>query len=354
MYKAYDCFVLKENIMQRLIIIAAHSMAVTASGGFILRQIKIFSLLLLLLFIPPVLAYENIPIIGSYYETFMDVNLHLGDSTNKDLTPPDPTGLSYTYTFSLYGGPKRQEVRLLLTTINILPSAAKDKREYNDLVYINGVEVGNLNDKTGTDQQDYNPQKMEFIFSSDLLREGDNNLTITSGSNLDGTNYDDFAISTIYLEQYGKVRHWLFSYVTPEIVFIVLFVIMVVLAVYGYQVHKRHKLPVKYQLLLLGGLGAIMGLILMIIIQDNMLGLLILLSLAVGVALMLIVLAVLAVEKYLFHRGIMPEHFLFLLRPLIFLILTLILMLISYQYLYFDPGGPKPTYGVPVHRPEKE
>jgi hypothetical protein len=121
----------------------------------------------------------------------------------------------------MYGEPKRQEVRLLLTTVNVQPSAAKAEREYNDLVYVNGVIIGRLNDKTGSGQPDYSPRQMELIFSSDMLRQGQNKLTITSGSNLDGTNYDDFVISTIYMEQYGKVRHWLFSYVSPEIVVIV-------------------------------------------------------------------------------------------------------------------------------------
>lgn len=319
-----------------------------------MRQIKLFTLLFLLLLVPSVSAYENIPIIGYYYENAVDVNQHLGDNTDNNLIPPAPTGLSYTNTFSLYGSPKRQEVRLLLKTINVQPSAAKDEREYNDLVYINGVVVGRLNDKTGIDQQDYNPQKMEFIFSSNLLKEGENRLMITSGSNLDGTNYDDFAISTIYMEQYGEVRHWLFSYAAPETVVIALFVIMAALAVYGYQMYKRRRLSGKYQLLLIGGLGAITGMILTINIQDNLAGLLVLLCLVGGIAILFIGFAGLTIAKYLFHRGIIPAHFLFLLRPLVFLVLILIFMLISYQYLYFDPGGPKPTYGVPVHRPEKE
>lgn len=319
-----------------------------------MKQIKLFILLFLLLLIPSVSAYESIPIIGYFYESAVDVNQHLGDNTDNALVPPEPTSISYINTFSIYGSPRRQEVRLLLTTVNVQPSAAKDEREYNDFVYINGIVVGKLNDKTGTDQQDYNPRKMEFIFSSDLLREGENNLMITSGSNLDGTNYDDFAISTIYMEQYGKVRHWLFSYVAPEIVYIALVVIMAALAVYGYQVHKRRRLSGKYQLLLFGGLGGIMGMILMINIQDNLVGLLVLLGLFAGIALLFIILAGMTIAKYLFHRGILPAHYLFLLRPLVFLVLTLIFMVISYQYLYFDPGGPKPTYGVPVHRPEKE
>ncbi len=319
-----------------------------------MRQIKLFTLMFLLLLIPSVSAYQNIPIIGNYYESAVDVNFHLGDNTDNDLMPPAPTGLSYTKTFSMYGGPKRQEVRLFLTTVNVQPSAAKDEREYNDLVYLNGVIVGKLNDKTGTDQQDYDPRKMEFIFSSDLLREGENTLMITSGSNLDGTNYDDFTISTIYMEQYGKVRHWLFSYIEPELVILVLVVIMIGLTVYGYLVHRRRKLSVTYQMLLAGGLGAIMGMILMINIQDNLVGILVIFGLVGSIALMLVGLAVLTIAKYLFHRGIIPAHFLFLLRPLVFLLLTLAFMFISYQYLYFDPGGPKPTYGVPVHRPENE
>jgi len=319
-----------------------------------MRQIKLFTLLFLLLLIPSVSAYQNIPIIGNYYEYAMEVNLHLGDNTDNDLTPPAPTGLSYTNTFSMYGSPKRHEVRLLLTTVNVQPSAAKDEREYNDLVYLNGVILGRLNDKTGTDQQDYVPRKMEFIFNSDMLREGENSVMITSGSNLDGTNYDDFVISAIYMEQYGKVRHWLFSYIAPEIVVLVLVVIMIGLAVYGYLVHRRRKLSVTCQMLLVGGLGAIMGIILMIHIEESMLALVVLLCMVGGIALMLIGLAGMAVAKYLFHRGILPAHFLFLLRPIVFLVMTIIFMLISNQYLYFDPGGPQPTYGVPVHRPEKE
>jgi hypothetical protein len=318
-----------------------------------MRKIKLFSLLFLILLIPPVSAYDNIAILGPYGAA-LNVNIHLGDDTDNDLSPPEATGISYTHTFSMYGEPKRQEVRLLLTTVNVQPSGGKDEREYNDLVYVNGVIVGRLNDKTGTAKQDYSPQQMEMIFSSDLLREGENSLMITSGSNLDGTNYDDFSISIIYLEQYGKVRHWLFSYVAPEIVVLVLVIIMVVLAVYGYRVHKRRRLSENYQLLLVGGLGAIMGMILIINIQDNLIGFLVLLCLVGGIAFMLIGFAGMAVAKYLFHRGIMPAHFLFLLRPLVFLVLALIFMFISYQYLYFDPGGPKPTYGVPVHRPEKE
>lgn len=319
-----------------------------------MSQIKLFTLLFLLLLIPSVSAYQNIPIIGNYYEYAVEVNFHLGDNTDNSLTPPAPTGLSYTNTFSFYGTPKRHEVRLLLTTVNVQPSAAKDEREYNDFVYLNGIVIGKLNYKTGTDIQDYTPRMMEFIFSSDLLKEGENTLVITSGSNLDGTNYDDFTISTIYMEQYGKVRHWLFSYIAPEIVVLVLVVVMIVLAVYGYLMHRRRKLSVVYQMLLVGGLGAIMGIILMIYIEDIMLGFIVLLCMVGGIALLLIGLAGMAVAKYLFHRGILPGHFLFLLRPIVFLILTIIFIILSNQYLYFDPGGPRPTYGVPVHRPEKE
>jgi|GEM_PF-2387206 len=318
------------------------------------RKIKILNLFFLLLLFPSVSAYENIPVIGGYYDSPMVVNLHLGDNTDNDLMPPEPTELSYTYTFSLNSIPKRQEVRLILTTVNVQPSAAKNESEYNDLVYINEVVIGRLNDKTGTDKQDYSARKMEFIFSSDLLNQGVNRLKITSGSNLDGTNYDDFAISAIYMEQYGKVRHWLFSYVEPEIVVLILFVIMFGLAVFAYKAHKRHRLPEKYQLILGGGLGAIIGIILIIYIQNSLLILPVLLFLVGGTVILMAVLVIMTISKYLYHKSILPSSFLFLLRPLIFLILTLIFLFISYQYLYFDPGGPQPTYGVPIHRPKKE
>ncbi len=318
-----------------------------------IRLIKLVSLMFLFLLIPPVSAYDNIALLGPYGIAIKE-DIHLGDNTDNNLVPPAPTGLSYTRTFSVYGSPKRQEVRLILTTVNVQPSAAKDEREYNDIVFMNGINVGRLNDKTSSDQQDYSPQKMELVFSSDLLREGENNLTITSGSNLDGSNYDDFAISTLYMEQYRKPNHWLFSYIEPGTVVILMAVIMVALAASGYIEHRRRKLSRNYQLLLAGILGSIMGMILIINIQDNLLGFLVLFCLVGGIALLLVGLAGMAVAKFLFHRDILPAYFLFLLRPLIFLVLALVFMFISYQYLYFDPGGPKPTYGVPVHRPEKE
>lgn len=314
---------------------------------------KIILLLCLIFCIHSASGYEPIPIIGYYYNDGEEVNLHLGDDKDPDLTPSDPDILSYTKTFQVFSELKRQQVRLALTVVNVLPEGAKEEDVYNDLVYINGIYIGKLNDHIEGTEQDYNQQQVELIFSSDLIHKGENTLTVTSGANLEGTNYDDFVIESIYMEQYGGLRHWLFSHISPDIVILILAAIFMILTGSGYYLNRVDKLPSKYQFPLVVVLGAILGMILAIKNQDSLWGLILGFGLAGGIIIYFLGLLLLSAGKYILHKNILPIWFISLIRPLVFLILVLIFFIISYPLFYFDPGGPKPTYGVPPYRPEE-
>lgn len=312
---------------------------------------KIILLSCLIFIIHPASGYQPIPIIGFYNEEAEDVNVHLGDDTDPQLTPSDPGTVSYTHRFPMYNKLRRQEVRLVITVVNVLPSGAKEEGQYDDRIYINDNYIANLNDLVAGTQQDYESQQVELIFSSELLHRDDNTLTITAGANFDKSNYDDFVIESIYMEQYGGLKHWLFSYIPPGTVILLLVGVLIILAGSGYYLNRSQELPAVYQFLLAGAMGAVTGMIFTIKIQDNLFGIVILLGAAAGILIFVIALAGLAAVKYLLHRNILPVWFITFLRPLIFLVLILIFFIWSNQYFYFDPGGPKPTYGVPPHRP---
>ena len=315
---------------------------------------KIIFLLCLFLIIQSASGYQPIPIIGDYYEYAENVNIHLGDDTDPSLTPSAPDTISYTKSFSMYGELRRQQVRLIITVVNVLPSGAKDEGQYDDRVYINGNYIAKLNDLVEGTEQDYDPQQVELIFNSDLIHKGENTLTITAGANPDKSNYDDFVIASIYMEQYGGLKHWLFSYISPNTVILLMIGLLIILAGSGYYLNRNQKLPVLHQLVLACVLGAITGMILTIKNQDSLLGLVLGLGLAGGIIIFVIGLLGLTAVKYLLHRNFLPVWFMIFIRPLIFLFLILIFFIMSYPYFYFDPGGPKPTYGVPPYRPGKE
>jgi hypothetical protein len=285
---------------------------------------KIILLFCLILFIPLASGYEPIPLIGYFYDSAEEVKVHIGDDIDTELTPSDPDTLSYTKTFPMYNDIRRQEVRLVLTVVNVLPCGAKDEDVYNDLVYINGITIAKLNDHIGGTEQDYIPQQVELIFSSDLIHKGDNNLTVTSGANLDGTNYDDFVLESVYMEQYGGLRHWLFSRISPDTVILLMVGIFIILAGSGYYLNRVQKLPVMYQFLLAGALGAILGMISSIMTQDSLFGLFMLVILPYVIMTFLGGLLVLAAWKYLLHRNLEPVWFILIIRLLVFLILTVV------------------------------
>lgn len=315
--------------------------------------IKISTLVMFCLILGTLAAsgYTNIPMVGEIYGYGDDVRIHLGDDTDDSLSSPAPESVSYTYSFTQYKEAQRDDIRLVLTVVNVLPAGSKNEMEYNDDVYINDVKIGNLNDFIEGTDQDYVPTDVEFIFRSDLIHTGENTLTITSGSNADGTNYDDFAVESIYMEQYGKIKHWLYSYISPDSVALLLTGTLIILAGGAIYINKTRDISVIHQFITAGVLGIIFGMILFIKLNTYF-GFIFLIPIVIAFLSLFIGLMVLVTAKYLLKKDIHPQVFIKVINPLILLTLTFLSFILSSQYLFFSPGGPMPTYGVPVHRPE--
>ena len=304
--------------------------------------IKILTLILFCLILATSAAsgYTNIHMVGEIYGYGDDVKIHLGDDTDNSLSPPAPESVSYTYSFTQYREVQRDDIRLVLTVVNVLPAGAKNEMEYNDDVYINDVKLGNLNDFIESTDQDYVPTDVEFIFSSDLIHTGENTLTITSGSNADGTNYDDFVVESIYMEQYGKIKHWLYSYISPDSVALLLAGTLIVLAGGAIYINKTRGISVICQFITAGILGIIFGMILYIKLNNIYYGFVFLVPVVIAFLSLFIGLMVLITSKYLLQKDIHPQVFIKVINPLILLTLTFLSFILSNQYLFFSQGGP--------------
>lgn len=285
-------------------------------------------------------GYTNIHMVGEIYGYGDDVKIHLGDDTDNSLSPPVPESVSYTYSFTQYREVQRDDIRLVLTVVNVLPAKAKNEMEYNDDVYINDVKLGNLNDFIEGTDQDYIPTDVEFIFSSDLIHTGENTITITSGSNAEGTNYDDFVVESIYMEQHGKIKHWLYSYISPDSVTLLLTGTLIILAGGATYINKTRGISVIYQFITAGILGIIFGMILYIKLNNIYFGFVFLVPVVIAFLSLFIGLMVLITSKYLLQRDILPQVFVKVINPLILLTLAFLSFILSNQYLFFSQGGP--------------
>jgi outer membrane protein assembly factor BamB len=121
---------------------------------------------------------------------------HLGDGVKLKLTPADAEGTVYTKIFVL-NRIDGDTARITLTTKSVVPTDTAGIGLFHDQVYVNGNEVGKLNDYIEAKEQDNLPRSVTIYFSTKLLYSGENTITITSGSNADGTNYDDFEFSNL-------------------------------------------------------------------------------------------------------------------------------------------------------------
>jgi len=121
---------------------------------------------------------------------------HLGDGVKLKLTPADAEGTVYTKIFVL-DRIDGDTAGITLTTKNVVPIDTAGIGLFHDQVYVNGNEVGKLNDYIEAKEQDNLPRSVTIYFSTKLLHSGENTITITSGSNADGTNYDDFEFSNL-------------------------------------------------------------------------------------------------------------------------------------------------------------
>ncbi len=124
---------------------------------------------------------------------------HLGDGVKPELTPADAEGTVYTKTFVL----ERIDgdtAGIMLTTRSVVPTDSAGIGLFHNQVYVNGNKVGKLNDYIEAKEQDNLPRSVTIYLSTKLLHSGENNLTISSGSNADCSNYDDFEFYDLRLE----------------------------------------------------------------------------------------------------------------------------------------------------------
>jgi hypothetical protein len=121
---------------------------------------------------------------------------HLGDGIKPELMPADAEGTVYTKIFVL-DGIDGDTARITLTTKSVVPTDSDGIGMFYDQVYVNGNKVGKLNDYIEAKEQDNIPRSVTIYFSTKLLYSGENTINITSGSNADGTNYDDFEFSNL-------------------------------------------------------------------------------------------------------------------------------------------------------------
>ncbi|MDQ1275945.1 MAG: hypothetical protein QG610_1520 [Euryarchaeota archaeon] len=119
---------------------------------------------------------------------------HLGDDFKEDLNPGDPEGLIYKTTFTLDLSVEDplvdiESAELTLTGKNIVPGPTD---EFLDKVYINEIEIGNLNDYIPAGTQDSDSVKIAIPIHPSFFDPETNTIKISSGSNATGSNYDDF------------------------------------------------------------------------------------------------------------------------------------------------------------------
>jgi len=133
---------------------------------------------------------------------------HLGDDFKEDLIPKEPEGVVYTKTFFLDSEFDSPKLSLMIkSVVPVAPHEINDSTEYLDKVYINDVEVGILNPHVIPELE---TSKFWTLLDPNLLRIGDNTIKITSGSNRDGSNYDDFEFFNLELKGIRKTG-WVLS-----------------------------------------------------------------------------------------------------------------------------------------------
>lgn len=128
--------------------------------------------------------------LASATEIVIDIaHHHLGDNFKEELTPGEPGGLIYTATFNLDSPADIRSAELTLTAKSVVPGPAA---EFLDRVYLNEKEIGALNDYIPAQTPDDIAIDIAVPIDPTILKPGTNTIKITSGSNAEGSNYDDF------------------------------------------------------------------------------------------------------------------------------------------------------------------
>jgi hypothetical protein len=121
---------------------------------------------------------------------------HLGDNFKEELTPGEPEGLVYTTTFNLDSQADITGAELRLTTKSVVPGPTD---EFLDKVYLNGMELGTLNDHISEQTPDDGAIDIVIPVDPSILKSGINTIRITSGGDAEGSNYDDFEFYNLQL-----------------------------------------------------------------------------------------------------------------------------------------------------------
>ena len=119
---------------------------------------------------------------------------HLGDDFKDELIPNEPEGVVYTVDFNLSNSAQINSARLKLDARSIVPEASD---EFLDKVYLNEIEIATLNDYVPAQISDNELIRITVQVDPAYFKNGTNTIRITSGSNVDETNHDDFEFSNL-------------------------------------------------------------------------------------------------------------------------------------------------------------
>ncbi|HJH32187.1 MAG TPA: hypothetical protein C5S50_08455 [Methanosarcinaceae archaeon] len=151
---------------------------------------------------------------------------HLGDGVKPELTPADAEGTVYTKIF-VQDRIDGDTASITVTTKSVVPTDTAGIGLFYDQVYVNGNNVGKLNDHIEAKEQDNLPRSVTIYFSTKLLHSGENNITVSSGCNAIRSNYsysynysynyDDFEFYDLRLEIIPESKYLYSENVQPPL-----------------------------------------------------------------------------------------------------------------------------------------
>lgn len=121
---------------------------------------------------------------------------HIGDEFKEELNPANPEEIIYSSTFTLDPTLNIENAELILTGKSIFPTTGD---EFLDKVYINNIEIGNLNDYIPSGTQDSAEVEVSIPVHPSVFNPGTNSIKISSGNGGNNSNYDDFEFYALSL-----------------------------------------------------------------------------------------------------------------------------------------------------------
>jgi len=122
---------------------------------------------------------------------------HLGDDFKEELNPGNPEGLVYISTFSLNSSADIESAELIVSVKSVVPESTY---EFLDKVYLNEIYAGALNDYIPRGTADSAEVDIRIPVHPAIFNPGNNTIKISSGSNTNGSSYDDFEFYDLTLQ----------------------------------------------------------------------------------------------------------------------------------------------------------